>query len=130
MKKLIGEIVILAFLTLPLLASTEPIKAKIIIFQNSRGKVTLTHSEHSELKGVKCIACHHRYIRAKPAACSRCHPRTDAQKEEKYSSIMRKDALHKCCLTCHKMTSETSSEKPPVACGGCHESEDTSTTSK
>ncbi len=130
MNMITGGLLLLAFMSAPPQASSEPIQAKIIIFQNSQGIVTLKHLEHSEIKGVKCIACHHRYIRAKPAACSRCHPRNAEQRNEKSSEVLRKDALHKSCIDCHKMTSETSSETPPIKCEGCHESSSPETPQK
>ncbi len=123
MKSIIGLAVILVFLSSSSKTPYEPVQAKIIIFENSQGKVTLKHMDHSEEKGVKCFACHHKYIRAKPAACSRCHPRTTVQKNEKFSDILMKDAMHKCCLDCHKMMLESPSEKPPVKCEDCHQSE-------
>lgn len=120
MKTILSAIAFLIFLPFSSWASSDPIQPEIIIFENSQGKVTLKHTEHSELKGVKCIACHHRYIRAKPAGCLKCHPRTALQKNEKFSKVLMKDALHKCCLDCHKMTSEGSFEKPPLKCNDCH----------
>ncbi|MEW5807614.1 MAG: cytochrome c3 family protein [Acidobacteriota bacterium] len=108
-------------LLLPVISASDITRSKVIIFKTSRGDVTFKHLDHVEDKGVRCIACHHKYIKAEPASCSICHPLTKAQAFEKFSNITLVDALHKRCIDCHKLTKKGGSrEQPPVACNECH----------
>jgi hypothetical protein len=99
---------------------TEAIRPEKIVFHSSVGDVTLRHVEHTRDRGVRCIACHHRYVKAEPAACSLCHPKTQASASDKFSRITRTDALHKRCINCHSVTTSFRRVKPPVDCSGCH----------
>lgn len=120
-KKLFISISVFLILSLSvIMLQAAKKRPEIIIFKSSRGDVVLTHVKHTEEIGVKCIACHHRYVKAEPAACSLCHPLTETSATLKFSRVIRKDAIHKRCINCHTVTTTYRHVMPPIECDGCH----------
>ncbi len=88
------------------------------------------HDWHASDNGakIKCDECHtpNQTRNAESAKkCSKCHPNYDrSDMNSNYSILSYTDALHKLCVSCHKMKLTEVTDKPNLAnCASCHKSE-------
>jgi cytochrome c peroxidase len=72
------------------------------------GKVTFTHTKHTEEYGFDCGECHHLEMKGGYNKCSSCHDNL-------------KDTFHKNCYKgCHRKLKAEGKKTGPTTCRGCH----------
>ena len=87
---------------------TEPPETVSYAAKSAWGKVTFTHTEHSEDYGFDCDECHHVDMEGGYNKCSSCHDDL-------------KDTFHKNCYKgCHRKLKAERKETGPTTCRGCH----------
>ncbi len=78
-----------------------------------RPPVEFTHQNHVENYASDCTDCHHEHVEGEPIQkCSVCH--TDGEATEALTTL--KDAMHKNCVECHRL----SGGDAPTKCHECH----------
>ena len=87
---------------------TEPPDTVYYAEKSWWGKVTFTHTQHSEDYGFDCDACHHVDMEGGYNKCSSCHDDL-------------KDAFHNNCYKgCHRKLKAEAKKTGPTTCQGCH----------
>jgi cytochrome c peroxidase len=87
---------------------TEPPEVVYYAEKSRWGKVTFTHTQHSEDYGFDCDACHHVDMEGGYNKCSSCHDDL-------------KDTFHKNCYKgCHRKLKAEGRETGPTSCKKCH----------
>ena len=75
------------------------------------GRVTFTHTNHTEDYGFDCGTCHHLQMEGGFNKCSSCHEDL-------------KNTLHKTCFRgCHRNLKAEGKKTGPTTCSGCHTKE-------
>ena len=87
---------------------TEPPDTVYYAEKSWWGKVTFTHTQHSEDYGFDCDACHHVNMEGGYNKCASCHDDL-------------KDAFHNNCYKgCHRKLKAERKKTGPTTCKKCH----------
>ena len=87
---------------------TEPPEIVSYAGKSHWGRVTFTHTNHTEDYGFDCGECHHLQMEGGYNKCSSCHDDL-------------KDTFHKNCYRgCHRELKAEGKKTGPTTCRGCH----------
>ncbi len=87
---------------------TEPPDTISYAEESTLGRVTFTHTKHTEDYGFDCDACHHVEMEGGYNRCSSCHDDL-------------KDTFHKNCYKgCHRKLKAEEKKTGPTTCKACH----------
>jgi len=87
---------------------TEPPETRSYAEKSTWGKVTFTHTKHTEDYGFDCGECHHLEMEGGYNKCSSCHDNL-------------KDTFHKNCYRgCHQKLKAEGKKTGPTTCKSCH----------
>jgi len=87
---------------------TEPPETVSYAEKTAWGKVTFTHTKHTEDYGSDCGECHHLEMKGGYNKCSSCHDDL-------------KDTFHKNCYKgCHRKLKAEGKKTGPTTCKECH----------